>query len=206
MISFKNIGKRIFFIMAISFVLFTGGCLTTLQTARIRSGPGLTIGYQKLPFQYHEVTGVIIPSLGISAQKDRLGFSFSFPVLIEYNYEYGSWEGWNVSDEIKIQLPQNKWLDIAIGGDFWLYIPIERFLIISRGISRKLSLYGEIRNGDFPEFAGPDIISTKVTIGIEWNAFSHASILSDLSYWHTREDVEESANNMVFGIGVLLHE
>jgi len=193
-------------------ILFNTGCFVTLQTGKIKPGPAFTVGYLTLPMENHKSSVILRPSIGLSAKKNRFGVEVAFPFYFEYE-DWGNqkWcELWCISDEIKVQFPLNKWADVSVGADLLLYVPMSKFIIISKELNDVVSLYGEVRYITSPRLVESWKEVKKYTIGLQLDSFfsKYLSLLTELNWWNSpNPDYPFRKENSVnFALGIILHK
>ena len=116
-------------------VIGASGCLSSLQTANTVDKFGLTVGVDT--FRHPYVT--VMPRAGIEAETNRPGIDIGAKLWLDAQ-DPGIML---LFEDVKIQAPKNRFVDVAIDAELLLYYPFSTSLLVSRDLGHLWTVYGE---------------------------------------------------------------
>ncbi len=127
--------KSIGYIIFLLFVIGTYGCFSSLQTAETVDKFGFTVGIDTFQHPYL----VAMPRAGIRAQANRPGLD----VGMKFWFDIWDPKAKLLFEDVKIQAPENRFVDVAVDVEFLLYYPFSTSLLVSRDFGHLWTFYGE---------------------------------------------------------------
>ncbi len=193
------------------------GCFSTLQTAKTTNGFSFTPGLYTYSTKEHRGREsfyedryllILMPRWGRRATENRVGLEAGLRFITDVIDRYEQEELlWILSQEFKLQVPRNSYLDLAFGAEFWWFFPGSFSIFASKDLSKTFTPYGSL------EFFGAlynitlgereDGYYPKVTLGSEINFHKNFSALVEMEKWfNTGETLRE---NTRFAAGIKVY-
>jgi hypothetical protein len=195
-------------------VFLLSGCFSTLQTAKTSDGFSFTGGlysstikrhaYPESLYEDHYLL-ILMPRYGREATEKKVGLEAGVRLLTDrIDRSQSEKSVLLMAEEFKLQIPRNRYLDLAFGVDFYLIYPGSIFILASKDLSKTFTLYGsgELFAGLYSVTLGENETGfyPKVTLGSEINFYKHFSALIEIENWfNTGWDARE---NLRFAAGV----
>lgn len=147
--------------IAAAYLLVLPGCFTTFKTAKTIEGASLTLGSQRYVLEETEFvdgeyknveTGhyflVALARVGSTAERNKFGYELGMRIVTDaIDHPESRDAGYILTLEPRLQLPKNRYLDIALGVDFAsLVLPGGASLYLSRDVTRWFTPYTEIKS------------------------------------------------------------
>jgi hypothetical protein len=127
--------KNIRFAGFLLIVIGVSGCLSSLQTANTVDKFGFTVGVDTFQHPYL----VAMPRAGVEAKANKPGLDIGAKLWADILDP----EIMLLFEDVKVQIPKNRFIDVAVDAEFLLYYPFSTSLLISRDIGNLWTVYGE---------------------------------------------------------------
>jgi len=193
------------------------GCFSTLQTAKTTSGFSFTPGlytYSTKKYRDHKsfyedhYLLILMPRWGRRATETRVGLEGGVRFISDAIDRYEQDEHlWILSEEFRLQIPRNRYLDLAFGAEFWWFLPGSFSVFASKDLGKTFTPYGRM------EFFGAfynitlgereDGFYPKFTLGSEINFHKNLSALVEIERWFNTG--ESSRENTRFAAGIKVY-
>jgi hypothetical protein len=190
------------------------GCFSTLQTAKTTNGFSFTSGlYNYSTKEYRDSKSfyedhyllILMPRWGRRATETRIGLEGGARFISDAIDRYEKEDLlWILSEEFKLQIPRNRYLDLAFGAEFWWFFPGSISIFASKDLGKTFTPYGRM------EFFGAlynitlrereDGFYPKLTLGSEINFHKNFSALVEIERWF--DTGESSRENTRFAAGI----
>ncbi|NIM99258.1 MAG: hypothetical protein GTO24_14610 [candidate division Zixibacteria bacterium] len=190
------------------------GCFSTLQTAKVEGGFSFTsgvytyavekYGYPKSHYEDHFLF-ILMPRYGRAATERRMGTEIGLRLLTDMVDEGKVGEPFAILlGEFKLQIPKNRYLELALGLDFYFFYPGSIYLLASKDLSKTFTLYGsgELFGGLYSFAMEENEIGLypKMALGTQMSISKNVSVLAEMEKWFYSEwDWRE---NLRFAAGV----
>ncbi|KPL00420.1 MAG: hypothetical protein AMJ91_04845 [candidate division Zixibacteria bacterium SM23_73_3] len=206
--------KFIFSCILVFTVFLLSGCFSTLQTAKTSDGFSFTGGLYSYTIEKHSYPEshyedhyllILMPRYGWAATEKKFGLEGGIRLVSDLlDQEKSGKPFWIFLEEFKLQIPRNRYLDLAFGVDFWLILPGSVYILASKDLSKTFALYGsgELFGGLYSITLGENKTGfyPKLTLGSEINFYKNFSALIEIENWfNTGWDARE---NIRFAAGV----
>lgn len=187
--------------MLASPAFLVSGCFSTLQTAKVEDGFSFTggvytyaverYGYPKSHYEDHFLF-ILMPRYGRAATERRMGTEIGLRLLTDLVDEGKVGEPFAILlGEFKLQIPKNKYLELALGLDFYFFYPGSIYLLASKDLSKTFTLYGsgELFGGlySFAMEENETGLYPKVTLGTQMSISKNVSVLAEMEKWFYSE-------------------
>lgn len=193
--------KRICLVVLIVCACLVSGCFSTLQTAKVEDGFSFTsgvyayaverYGYPKSHYEDHFLL-ILMPRYGRAATERRVGTEIGLRFLTDLVDKGRVGEPFGILlGEFKLQVPKNRYLELALGLDFYFFYPGSVYLLASKELSNTLTLYGsgELFGGlySFATEENETGLYPKVTLGTQMSISKNVSVLVEMEKWFYSE-------------------
>ena len=217
----------------IGFILLFSGCYSAMHQAQVTDGPSITLALHPLHHEFTMRSDNMISANGGGCTRE------DFDIASSVAYRYG-WSPSNPGDKghsigILIdgealhrqtwvrgsyfrQFPQNRHCDYGMGIEFGILFPvfpIIPYLVISKDLGTRFTVYGEVRATWLPDCSESSnksiglLIPTlggKLNINKRLSIFAEANILIHPHYSDKRPiNKEETDFAPIIGIGLVAH-
>jgi len=186
-----------------------------LQTAKTTDGFGFTTGIYRYEFlrrsdnQWKDHYFLILaPSIGRTAAEHRLGLEGRFKILTDAIDKDGEPALWFPIAELKVQMYKNRYVDLALTTEFWVFYPATLSMIISRDINEHFTLYGQYKlMSTFYVLSlreSESGFTSAFTFGTEINLTKNISTLFEVERWLASEHLRDREKTR-YSLGVNFH-
>jgi len=190
-------------------------CFSSLQTAKTTDGFGFTTGVYRYEFLRHSDNHwedhyflIFAPSIGRTATEHRLGLEGRFKILTDAIDKDGESALWFPIAELKVQMYKNRYVDLALTTEFWVFYPASLSMIVSRDINKYFTLYGQYKlMSSFYILSLRESetgLTSAFTLGTEINLTKNISTLFDVERWLATEHLSER-EKIRYSLGVNFH-
>lgn len=206
--------KFIFSSICVFAVFLISGCFSTLQTAKITDGFSFTGGlysysierysYPESHYENHYLI-VLMPRSGWPASEKKFGWEIGIRLISDWiDPDDPDNPIWLFLEEFKLQIPRNRYFDLAFGADFYLIYPGSIYMIVSKDISKTFTLYGsgELFGGLYSITLGENETGfyPKLTLGSEIRLHRNFAVLVEMERWFNTD--WDSRENLRFATGL----
>jgi hypothetical protein len=188
-------------------------CFSAPQTANTTDGATFTFGIYELstkkriwvfpPYQgkshyenhYHII---FMPRVGSKATQKQFGIDFGFDLATdELTTPDGGPPVVLLGEDFKLQIPKNRYVDLALDLKFWWIYPSDLSFIIGKDLSKVFTLYGKggwsNRSYIIPQEEDENRVISMLTLGSQIHLDKNVSFLVEMERWFNPEwDKRES--------------
>ena len=190
-------------------------CFSSLQTAKTTDGFGITTGVYRYEFLRHSDNQwkdhyflILAPSIGRAATRNKMGLEGRLKFLTDVIDKDGERALWFPIEELKIQMYKNRYIDLAVTTEFWVFYPASLSVIVSRDINKHFTLYGQYKVvGGLYLLSIRDSetgLTSAITFGTEINLTKNISTLFEVERWLSTEHLLEREKTR-YSLGVNFH-
>jgi len=209
-LSAESIGPILIILLFTCFYPITS--FSAPQTANTADGATFTFGVYELstkkrtlvsPFyqgkrhyenHYHII---FMPRVGTKATQKQFGIDFGFDLATEEPPPDGELPIVLLGEDFKLQIPKNRYVDLALDLKFWWIYPSDLCFIISKDLSKVFTLYGKggwsNRSYIIPQEENENTVISMFTLGSQIHLDKNVSFLVEMERWFNPEwDKRES--------------
>ena len=210
-----NLSKTLIYIFFSILIIASLSCFSSLQTAKTRDGFGFTTGVYRYEFLHGSDNHwedhyflILAPSIGRTATERRLGLEGRFKILTDAIDKDEEPALWFPIAELKIQMYKNRYVDLALTTEFWVFYPATLSMIVSRDINNYFTLYGQYKlMSTFYVLSLRESetgFTSAFTFGTEINLTKNISTLFEVERWLASEHLREREKTR-YSLGVNFH-
>lgn len=200
-------------IILLLFVCFYPiACFSAPQTANTTDGGTFTFGiyelstkkriwvspsYQRKSHYENHYHIIFMPRVGAKATPKQFGIDFGFDLATEEPPPDGGLPMVLLGEDFKLQIPKNRYVELALDLRFWWIYPSDLCFIISKDLSKSFTLYGKggwsNRSYIIPREEDMNRVISMLTLGAQINLDKNVSFLVEAEKWFNKEwDKRES--------------
>ena len=198
--------KLLLILFLLSTCFYPIACFSAPQTANTTDGGTFTFGIYELSTKkriwvspsyrgkshyenhYHII---FMPRVGTKATQEKFGIDFGFELATEEPPPDGELPIVLLGEDFKLQIPKNRYVDFAIDLRFWWIYPSDLSFIISRDLSKFLTLYGRggwsNRSYILPREEDMNRVISMLTFGSQIHLGKNVSFLVEVERWYNPE-------------------
>ena len=181
-------------------------CLSAPQTANTTDGATFTFGIYELSTKkriwvspsyrgkshyenrYHII---FMPRVGSKATPKQFGIDFGFELATNWSTSPQDPPVVLLGEDFKLQIPKNRYVDMALDLRFWWIYPSDLFLLISKDLSKLFTLYGKggwsNRSYIIPREEDENRVISMLTLGSQIKLDKNVSFLVEMERWFNPE-------------------
>jgi hypothetical protein len=183
-------------------------CFSVPQTANTTDGVSFTFGlweystpvrrvspfpgYQPKSHYENHYLLIFMPRVGRKASQKRLGIDYGFELATDP--EPSKDDGLSIvllSQDFKLQIPKNRYVDLALDLRFWWIYPSDLFLLIGKDLSKPFTLYAKggwsNRSYIIPREEDENRVISMLTLGSQIKLDKNVSFLIEMERWFNPE-------------------
>jgi hypothetical protein len=162
--------------------------LYEFSTPNIRISPGRPT---KINYKNHYVV-IFMPRVGRKASQHQLGIDYGFELATEPEpSKDDELPIVLISQDFKLQIPKNRYVDLALDLRFWWIYPSDLLLLISKDSGKLFTLYGKggwsNRSYVIPHEEDENRVISTLTLGSQIKLDKNVSFLVEMERWFNPE-------------------